>query len=124
MTTDPISKLNYSLVIIESPFAPDPKLDTQGQLNDSLNKHSYLDQCIRDCIGRNESPYASHLMLTTALDDRNIEQRTQGIEAGLAWKRVADKTVFYLDLGESTGMKLARSYCVQYGFAFEDRFIR
>ena len=63
------------LVVIESPYAGDVERNLR-----------YLDACIRDCIGRGESPYASHKILTTALDDNDPEQRKLGIAAGLAWR--------------------------------------
>jgi hypothetical protein len=47
-------------------------------------------------------------MLTSALDDNNPAERSLGIEAGLAWRLRADSRVFYIDLGWSPGMELAR----------------
>lgn len=44
-------------------------------------------------------------MLTRALDDDVPEERTRGIEAGFAWRTVAEATVVYEDLGISSGMK-------------------
>lgn len=85
-------------VIIESPFAGDVEAN-----------RAYLQECIRDCIARGESPYASHQMLTTALDDTDEAQRNAGIEAGYAWWAVADEIVFYTDLGWSRGMNRARA---------------
>lgn len=54
---------------------------------------------------RGESPYASHGLISGALDEATERQR--GIEAGYAWWRVADKVVFYTDLGWSRGMAAA-----------------
>lgn len=87
------------LTIVESPFQ---------SADDSFNR-SYLDLCLLDCLTRGESPYASHKMLTDCLDDRIPEQRALGIAAGLAWRRLAHKRVFYVDLGWSTGMNDARA---------------
>jgi hypothetical protein len=86
-------------VIIESPYAG----------NVARNK-LYLQYCIRDCLRRGESPYASHQMLTEALDDNDPEQRKLGMEAGFAWSEVVAMHVFYLDLGWSPGMKVARGH--------------
>lgn len=83
-------------VIIESPFAGDVE----------RNK-TYLQRCIRDCIQRGESPYASHQMLTDALDDLDPEERKAGIEAGFAWADDADLVVFYTDYDISEGMMKA-----------------
>jgi len=84
------------LIVIESPFA--------GEVERNL---LYLDYAIRDAIERGESPYASHRMLTSALDDTDAAQRAIGIEAGLAWRMRADDRVFYIDLGWSKGMEAA-----------------
>lgn len=85
-------------VAIESPFAA----DTPAAL--ALNR-SYLLDAIRDCLARGESPYASHLMLTQALDDNVPEQRELGITAGLAWAERAEARVVYIDRGISPGME-------------------
>lgn len=53
------------------------------------------------------SPYASHRMLTEALDDGIASERDLGIRLGLEWADVADKIVVYEDFGISKGMKLA-----------------
>lgn len=87
------------LVVIESPFAgATPELEGRNR--------RYLRACLRDCILRDESPYASHGLLTQegVLRDNITEERTLGIRAGFAWRRVADGTVVYEDLGRSTGM--------------------
>jgi hypothetical protein len=122
------------LVIIESPFKGDNWKDLER------NKR-YLRSCIRDCIVRGESPYASHRMLTDALDDRDPAERALGIEAGLAWRHVrqpvfdddsniADSFVlkhlltchaFYVDLGYSSGMTLAKEKYESEGVLYEER---
>jgi hypothetical protein len=107
------------LVIIESPYAG----------NVELNKR-YLRRCIRDCISRGESPYASHRMLPGALDDDNPDERALGIAAGHAWRRAFFHTesgvrhvlpVFYLDLGWSGGMVEARTLYEKEGVHYERR---
>lgn len=83
------------LVIIESPFS-----------GDEARNRAYLQRCIRDCLDRGESPYASHQMLTDALRDSVPEEREAGIRAGFAWRRMAAATVIYVDYGVSSGMLL------------------
>ena len=56
---------------------------------------------------RGESPYASHQMLTIALNDEDPVERDLGIRAGYAWWRVAHLVAFYVDLGWSDGMRKA-----------------
>jgi hypothetical protein len=113
------------LVIIESPY--------KG--NVERNK-LYLRSCIRDCINRNESPYASHRMLTDALDDDNPVEREIGIRAGLAWRKTLTAVigsddrilgydrvlpVFYVDIGCSSGMEFAKKQYEADGTRYEER---
>jgi hypothetical protein len=107
------------LVIIESPY--------KGEIGRNL---LYLRACIRDCIKRGESPYASHQMLTDALDDNDPAERALGIAAGLAWRKAFFHTengvrhvlpVFYLDLGWSGGMKNAQVLYEKEGVLYERR---
>jgi hypothetical protein len=104
--------VELSRVIIESPYAG----DTERNLR-------YLRACMRDCLKRDESPYASHGLYTQpgVLDDNDPIQREQGIEAGFAWRVCAHKTVFYVDLGWSSGMSRALEYCKRKGFPYETR---
>jgi 8-oxo-dGTP pyrophosphatase MutT (NUDIX family) len=89
-------------VILESPYA--------GAVQ--RNK-AYLQLCIRDCIARGESPFASHQMFTDALNDLNPVERKAGMEAVLAWSRFAQRSVVYVDFGCSRGM--------DFGIALADR---
>jgi len=101
------------LVIIESPFAGDRQRNIE-----------YAQKCMHDCLMRNEAPYASHLLYTqeNVLDDDIPSERKLGIEAGFAWKHLPNVlTVFYTDLGWSSGMKLAAEYCVDNNLKFETR---
>lgn len=84
------------LVIVESPYAGDIERNT-----------AFARACVRDCLMRGEAPIASHLLYTQpgVLRDEVPEERQHGINAGLAWGRVADATVVYTDLGISRGMK-------------------
>ena len=102
----------WVLVIIESPFK-----------GDVARNKLYLQRCIRDCIERGEAPFASHQMYTDALDDNIPEERAMGIGAGLAWRSVAEKAVFYVDYGYSGGMMQARALYEQEGIPWEVREI-
>lgn len=90
-------------VVIESPYA--------GDVERNL---AYLRACMADCLGRGEAPFASHGLYTQpgVLDDRNPEERAKGIEAGFAWRGAADLTVFYTDLGWSSGMQKGLDDCI------------
>lgn len=84
------------LVILESPFA--------GDIEKNI---AYARACLRDSLNRGEAPIASHLLYTQpgVLDDSDVGERMLGINAGLAWRRVADGSVVYVDLGISDGMR-------------------
>lgn len=81
-------------VIVESPYA-----------GDVYRNFQYALACMRDCLARDEQPFASHVMYTAVLDDTIPEERAKGIAAGLAWAAVATETVVYTDLGISPGMR-------------------
>jgi hypothetical protein len=84
------------LVIIESPYAGDVESNVE-----------YARRCVGDSLSRGEAPIASHLLYTQPgiLDDLVPFERQQGIDAGLAWRRVADGSVVYTDRGISQGMR-------------------
>lgn len=100
------------LVVIESPFAGDVAANVE-----------YAKRCVRDCLARGESPYASHLFFTQRgiLDDDDPTERKLGIDAGLAWARAADAVVVYIDRGISDGMRHGMSAHLRSGKAL---FIR
>ena len=81
-------------VIVESPFAG------------GFQNVKYSRECIRDCLDRGESPFASHLLYTQKgiLDDKVAEERKRGIDAANGWLEVADYVVVYMDLGVTRGM--------------------
>lgn len=83
-------------VILESPYAGDVEANV-----------AYARQCLRDSLSRGEAPIASHLLYTQpgVLDDAVPAERQWGIEAGLAWREVADASVVYIDRGISMGMQ-------------------
>lgn len=108
------------LVVIESPYGPtQEEIQETIKLNSSLPMSEelayeivlkrnlmYLRAAMRDCLRRGESPYASHGLYTQegVLDDKIPEERAWGIQAGFAWRQVAELTVVYDDLGISRGM--------------------
>lgn len=84
------------LVIIESPYA-----------GDVSSNEDYARRALVDCLRRGEAPFASHLLFTQpgVLDDTVPSDRELGIRAGLAWARLAEATVVYVDRGISPGMR-------------------
>ncbi len=91
-------------VIIESPYAG----------NYDMNE-AYAELAMHDClVNYNESPYASHLLYTRrfVLRDDVPSDRKLGIKAGFYWRDVAQKSVFYQDLGMTEGMKEGVGDCI------------
>jgi hypothetical protein len=103
-------------VIIESPYRGADQAER-------LRNVSYLKRCIRDCIMRGESPYASHGLLPGALDEDKAHERLLGIQAGYEWWFVAEAIVFYTDYGWSPGMAVARGRCEELGIPIEIRML-
>lgn len=102
------------LVVIESPYAGDVDRNT-----------AYARAAMVDSLGRGEAPLASHLLYTQPgiLDDAFSDERKLGIEAGLAWAVMGDASIFYLDLGWSTGMREALRRARKEGREIEERTI-
>lgn len=106
----PFYSSHQPLVILESPLA--------GDVDANM---AYARACLLDSLQRGESPIASHLLHTQVLDDTQPTHRTMGIEAGLAWYRVADKCVVYTDRGISGGMRAGIERADEYGVDVEYR---
>ena len=102
------------LVILESPFAGDVESNIE-----------YARKCVRHSLSLGEAPIASHLLYTQSgiLNDDVPEERQWGIDAGLAWKVVADKSVVYIDRGISKGMEYGIKLAKEQGLEVETRQI-
>lgn len=108
----PYNDSRKPLVIIESPYSGDEARNTE-----------YARACLLDSLRRGEAPIASHLLHTQVLDDVRPDERELGIEAGLAWYRVAEKCVIYEDLGISGGMIEGIERAKRFGVLVEFRNI-
>jgi hypothetical protein len=104
------------LVIIESPFAASTPEGIDANI-------TYARACVRDSLSRGEAPIASHLLYTQegVLRDTVPHERQWGVDAGLAWRRVADATVVYTDRGVSHGMDYGVAAARQAGRVVEFR---
>lgn len=102
----------HTPVILETPYAGDVPLHLR-----------YLRACMRDCLLRGEAPFASHHLYTApgVLRDEIPDERIHGISAGFAWRTLAHKTVFYVDLGWSTGMHMGRDACGRIAQPYQER---
>ncbi len=135
------------LVVVESPYAPKAKKPNgschcdfgsahNGECDYCIAMHAwkaeldgnlaYLRAAMRDCFDRGESPFASHGLYTQdgVLDDTIPEERTKGIEAGFAWRRVSDAIVVYNDKGMSRGMYAGVDDAIKHGRPIEYRTLR
>lgn len=99
-------------VVIESPFSGDTETNI-----------AYARACMRDSLLRGEAPLASHLLYTQEgiLDDTVLNEREQGMEAGIAWSQLADLCAVYIDLGVSLGMERGIERAVFYDIPIETR---
>jgi hypothetical protein len=101
-------------VILESPYAGDIERNV-----------TYARRAVRDSLSRGEAPIASHLLYTQEgiLDDNIPNERQCGIDAGLAWKIVAERSVFYIDYGITNGMQYGIEAAAKVGISIEYRKI-
>jgi hypothetical protein len=81
-------------VCLESPYSGDRERNVR-----------YLRACLLDSLERGEAPFASHGLYPPVLDDNNPSERMMGLMAGALWRKVAEYTVVYTDLGISPGME-------------------
>jgi hypothetical protein len=100
------------LVIIESPYAGDVVANVE-----------YARACVRDSLLRGEAPIASHLLYTQpgVLRDEIPQERQHGIDAGLAWRSVAQATIVYMDRGITPGMQYGIDAAIAAGVPVEYR---
>ena len=106
------------LVILESPFAAFNGRTVEENIE-------YARACVRDSLSRGEAPIASHLLYTQPgiLNDDIPDERSWGIDAGLAWKTVAQGSVVYVDHGISRGMEYGIAAAREQGLTVELRRI-
>jgi hypothetical protein len=83
-------------IVIESPYAGDVERNTD-----------YARRAMGWALRQGVAPFASHLLYTQpgVLDDSVPDERTAGIEAGLAFVRDCDETWVFIDHGISRGME-------------------
>lgn len=105
-----------NLVILESPYAAFNGRSVEENID-------YARKCVRDSLSRGEAPIASHLLYTQdgILDDLIPEERQWGIDAGLAWKCVASKSIVYTDFGITRGMEYGIAAAKEAGLEVEYR---
>jgi hypothetical protein len=98
------------LVIIESPY--------RGDVESNLK---YARECMKDSLMRGEAPFASHLLYTQVLDDRDPDERTLGMERAFKWYTHADLMAVYRDKGITFGMCNGMEIAEGHGITIEYR---
>jgi hypothetical protein len=105
---------NPRRVIIESPFGK--RLDGSKCTPEEISANlEYFWRCVKDSLSRGEAPFGSHGFYPNVLDDATPEERSQGIAAGFAWARAAELRCFYIDRGETPGMRLGYADAIKHG---------
>ena len=111
-----------AVVMIESPYS--------GDIDRNIR---YLSLCGFDAgVLHDECPYASHGWMTqhprssnlfvSDYDEKwDVLTRNQAIDMSHRIRKRCDKTVFYTDLGWSSGMKAAKKYCEKHELPYEER---
>lgn len=97
-----------ALVIIESPYRA--KLT-----KDLIRNRRYALAAVAHSLSLGESPFASHVLYTDALNDHKEIDRQRGMEAGWAIYPKADLIAYYIDLGISEGMLEGMQVAGKYG---------
>lgn len=112
------------LVVIESPYGRNPNGSVASKETIARNVR-YARACVKDCLDRGESPYASHLLYTQdgILDDGILDERKKGMAAGIAWHVVCDAVVLYTDLGSTPGMDAGADHARQLGKLVLTRYL-
>jgi hypothetical protein len=111
--------------IIESPYAGNSRWRVVAFFQRTQNRR-YARAAVRDSLMRGEAPIASQLLYTQPgiLRDEIEGERQQGIDAGLAWRGVAEASVVYTDRGISKGMALGIEAAKASGIPVEYRTLK
>ena len=105
-------KMGMKTVFVASPFR-----------GDEDDNYAYLTRALKDCIGKNEAPFAPHYIYPDFLDDHVDDDRDKAIEMGISWLRKCDLLAVYCDHGVSEGMKNEIENAKLFGIQVEYRII-
>lgn len=64
----------------------------------------YLKDCVLFCIRRHIAPFAPHGFFTKFLNDKDPDERANGINCGIRIGEKLDAAIFFIDYGISKGM--------------------
>jgi hypothetical protein len=96
------------LTIIETPFR-------SSNLQQAITYKNYLNACLLHSISLDETPFASHALYTSCLDDADAVQRRQGMALGFNFHHHALAMAVYTDHGISDGMTRAIAHATGIG---------
>ncbi len=91
-------------VIVESPYA-----------GDVARNVAYARLACWWLLKQGMAPFASHLLYTQMLDDRDGVERELGMGAGMSWRHGAEQTFAFTDFGISGGMKAGIAHAHKHG---------
>lgn len=99
-------------VVIESPYAGDVETNV-----------TYARRAMHFALLAGAAPFASHLLYTQCLDDKDPDERELGIAAGLSFVADCDETWVFTDYGISEGMRRGMKAAVVAGRPIRKLFI-
>ena len=102
--------IEKKLIVVESRLAAHGEYSNKDHLR-------YLLWCCRYVADKGHDPIASHLICPWFLDDSVATDRARGNDNGWFW--LGQPHWFFMDLGESRGMKAAKLRCLNNGFQFK-----
>ncbi len=112
------------IVIIESPFKGESFAERTEESYQLLQENkAYAQQALKHSLDEGEAPFASHLLYTQVLDDKDVGERRKGIETGWSFLKRADLMAVYDDLGISSGMRMSIAKAKEFGITIEYRSI-
>lgn len=87
-------------VVLVTPFAAE-------DYSKAAAVQRYGNRCVKDSLGRGESPLASHLFYYEVLNVKNPIERDIGLLSQLTWMRHCDMVAVYIDFGVTKAMEVA-----------------
>jgi hypothetical protein len=102
-------------VALESPF--------NGLPADREQHARYLAWCVRDSYRRGEAPYCGHAIGPLGHCEDDPAQREAGLEADDVFNALCVRTVLYVDIGFSSGMRHGYEAAKAAGRPTEERYL-
>lgn len=111
-----------SVVMIESPYSGDIDRNIRYLALCGFDAGVLHDECVYASHGwMTQHPRAKHFFVSDYDEKWDVLRRDQAICMSQRIRHRCDKTVFYVDLGWSSGMKAAKAYCEEHNLPYEER---